>query len=87
MLSWAGTRGVISLAAIFTLPLATRVGGAVPRPRPAAVLYLRGRGGHADRQGVTFAPMARALGVHADPADAAALRNEARAASVKAGPA
>jgi CPA1 family monovalent cation:H+ antiporter len=85
MLSWAGTRGVISLAAIFTLPL-TAAGG---RPFPArdlllfctfvvVVVTLVG-------QGVTFGPIARALGVHADPADAAALRNEARAAAAQAG--
>src|ERR1700761_4140760 len=85
MLSWAGTRGVISLAAIFTLPL-TVDGG---RPFPArdlllfctfvvVVVTLVG-------QGVTFGPIARALGVHADPADAVELRNEARAAAAQAG--
>jgi monovalent cation/hydrogen antiporter len=85
VLSWAGTRGVISLAAIFTLPLTTASG----RPFPdrdlllfctyvVVVVTLVG-------QGVTFGPIARALGVHADPADEAALRNEARAASAQAG--
>jgi Na+/H+ antiporter len=85
MLSWAGTRGVISLAAVFTLPLTLDNG----RPFPdrdlllfctfvVVVVTLVG-------QGVTFGPIARALGVHADPADAAALRNEARAASAQAG--
>src|ERR1700760_3580784 len=85
VLSWAGTRGVISLAAIFTLPL-TIDGG---RPFPArdlllfctfvvVVVTLVG-------QGVTFGPIARALGVHADPADAVELRNEARAAAAQAG--
>jgi CPA1 family monovalent cation:H+ antiporter len=84
MLSWAGTRGVISLAAIFTLPLVTSSG----RPFPArdllifctyvvVVVTLAG-------QGITFAPLARALGVRADPADAALVRSEARAASVRA---
>ena len=34
-------------------------------------------------QGVTFAPVVRALGVRADPADAASVRNQARAASVQ----
>ena len=85
MLSWAGTRGVISLAAIFTLPLTTSAG----RPFPdrdlllfctyvVVVVTLAG-------QGVTFGPIVRALGVRADPADAAALRNEARAAAAQAG--
>jgi CPA1 family monovalent cation:H+ antiporter len=84
VLSWAGTRGVITLAAIFTLPL-TITGG---RPFPdrdlllfcayvVVVVTLVG-------QGVTFGPIARALGTRADPADAASVRNEARAASVQA---
>ena len=84
VLSWAGTRGVISLAAIFTLPLTVDSG----RPFPdrdlllfctfvVVVVTLVG-------QGVTFGPIARALGVHADPADAAELRNEARAAATQA---
>jgi CPA1 family monovalent cation:H+ antiporter len=91
VLSWAGTRGVISLAAIFTLPLtvAASAGSGGGRPFPArdlllfctyvvVVVTLVG-------QGVTFGPLARALGVHADPADMASVRNEARAASVQAG--
>jgi CPA1 family monovalent cation:H+ antiporter len=84
VLSWAGTRGVISLAAIFSLPLVTSSG--TPFPQRDLLLFctylvvvvtLVG-------QGVTFAPIVRALGVRADPADAASLRNEARAASVQA---
>ncbi len=85
VLSWAGTRGVISLAAIFTLPLTASAG----RPFPdrdlllfctyvVVVVTLAG-------QGVTFGSIVRALGVRADPADAAALRNEARAAAAQAG--
>ena len=85
VLSWAGTRGVISLAAIFTLPLTVEGG----RPFPGrdlllfctylvVVVTLVG-------QGLTFAPVARALGVHGDPADAALVRTKARAASVQAG--
>ncbi|HEY2281544.1 MAG TPA: Na+/H+ antiporter [Streptosporangiaceae bacterium] len=84
VLSWAGTRGVITLAAVFTLPLT-----AAGRPFPdrdlllfcaylvvVVTLVL---------QGVTFAPIVRALGVRADPADVASVRNDARAASVRAG--
>ena len=85
VLSWAGTRGVITLAAIFTLPL-TIVGG---RPFPGrdlelfcaylvVVATLVG-------QGLTFGPIARALGVRADQSDAALVRTRARAASVQAG--
>src|SRR6201996_692470 len=88
VLSWAGTRGVISLAAIFTLPLTAGSAGRV-HAFPArdlllfctfvvVVVTLVG-------QGVTFGPIARALGVRADPADAAGLRHEARAAAAQAG--
>ena len=85
MLSWAGTRGVISLAAIFTLPLVTSSGHPFPDrdlllfcTYLVVVVTLIG-------QGLTFAPIARALGVRADPADAALVRTQARAASVQAG--
>ena len=86
MLSWAGTRGVISLAAIFTLPLVTSSG----RPFPdrdlllfctylVVVVTLVG-------QGLTFAPVARALGMRADPADAALVRTQARERLGSGGP-
>jgi CPA1 family monovalent cation:H+ antiporter len=85
VLSWAGTRGVISLAAIFTLPLTTADGSAFPARDLllfctflVVVVTLLG-------QGLTFGPVARALGVHADLADAALVRTQARAASVQAG--
>ena len=74
MLSWAGTRGVISLAAIFTLPLT--IEGGHPFPGRDLLLFctylvvvvtLVG-------QGLTFAPIAHALGVRGDPADAAFVR-------------
>jgi CPA1 family monovalent cation:H+ antiporter len=85
VLSWAGTRGVISLAAIFTLPLVTDSGA--PFPNRDLLLFctflvvlvtLVG-------QGATFAPVVRALRLRADAADQARLRNEARAAAVRAG--
>jgi len=84
VLSWSGTRGVITLAAIFTLPLTTDAG--LPFPDRDLLLFcafcvvlvtLVG-------QGVTFAPLVRALGLRADKADQARLRNEARSASVEA---
>jgi Na+/H+ antiporter len=83
-LSWAGTRGVISLAAIFTLPLTT--GSGAPFPDRDLLLFctfvvvlvtLVG-------QGLTFAPLVRALGLRANKSDQAMLRNEARSASVEA---
>ena len=84
VLSWAGTRGVISLAAIFTLPLLTDDGA--PFPDRDLLLFcafltvlvtLVG-------QGLTFAHLVRALGLRADAADQARLRNEARMAAVEA---
>jgi Na+/H+ antiporter len=83
-LSWSGTRGVISLAAIFTLPVVTESGA--PFPDRDLLLFctfvvvlvtLVG-------QGLTFAPLVRALGLHANDNDKARLRNEARSASVEA---
>ena len=83
-LSWAGTRGVISLAAIFALPLTVDSGA--PFPDRDLLLFctfvvvlvtLVG-------QGLTFAPLVRMLGLRADKADQARLRNEARSASVDA---
>ncbi|SNX99187.1 sodium/proton antiporter, CPA1 family [Geodermatophilus sabuli] len=85
VLSWAGTRGVISLAAIFTLPLTTDAGAPFPDRNLllfcaflAVLVTLVG-------QGLTFAPLVRALGLRADEADQARMRNEARTASVEAG--
>ncbi|MDP9799422.1 CPA1 family monovalent cation:H+ antiporter [Catenuloplanes nepalensis] len=84
ILSWAGTRGVISLAAIFTLPLVTETGARFPARDlmlfctfVVVLVTLVG-------QGLTFAPMVRVLGLHADENDQARLRNEARSASIRA---
>ncbi len=85
VLSWAGTRGVITLAAVFTIPVATDAGE--PFPGRDLLLFcafltvlvtLVG-------QGATFAPLVRRLGLRADAADAARLRNQARTAAVEAG--
>ncbi len=84
VLSWSGTRGVISLAAIFTLPLVTDSGAPFPDRDLllfcAFVVVLVTLVG----QGLTFAPLVRALGLRANEADQARLRNEARSASVDA---
>ncbi|BAL87596.1 putative sodium/proton antiporter [Actinoplanes missouriensis 431] len=84
VLSWAGTRGVISLAAIFTLPLVTETGARFPARDlllfctfVVVLVTLVG-------QGLTFAPIVRMLGLRADDNDQARLRNEARSASVEA---
>jgi Na+/H+ antiporter len=83
-LSWSGTRGVISLAAIFTIPLVTDSGAAFPDRDlllfctfVVVLVTLVG-------QGLTFAPVVRALGLRANAADQARLRNQARSASVEA---
>ncbi|WP_212994559.1 Na+/H+ antiporter [Actinoplanes auranticolor] len=83
-LSWAGTRGVITLAAIFTVPLTTDSGAPFPDRDLllfcAFVVVLVTLVG----QGVTFAPLVRMLGLRANEADKVRLRNEARSASVQA---
>jgi Na+/H+ antiporter len=78
VLSWAGTRGVISLAAIFTLPPQVPGRDLLQFCTFAVVLVtLLG-------QGLTFAPLARRLGLRANQADLARERNEARSAVVRA---
>ncbi len=83
-LSWAGTRGVITLAAIFTVPLTTDSGAPFPDRDLllfcAFVVVLVTLVG----QGITFAPLVRMLGLRANEADKVRLRNEARSASVQA---
>src|SRR3954452_20341205 len=84
VLSWAGARGVIPLAAIFALPVTTDGGAPFPDRELlqfcaflAVLVTLVG-------QGLTFAPLVRALGLRADEADQARLRNQARVAAVEA---
>ncbi|HEX5200130.1 MAG TPA: Na+/H+ antiporter [Actinoplanes sp.] len=77
-LSWAGTRGVITLAAVFTLR------DNVPDKNllqfcafVVVIVTLIG-------QGLTFGPLVRRLGLRANRADLARERNEARSAAVQA---
>ncbi|GIM96047.1 Na+/H+ antiporter [Paractinoplanes toevensis] len=77
-LSWAGTRGVISLAAIFTLH--ENVPDRDLMQFCAFVVVLVTLLG----QGLTFAPLVRWLGLRANKADLARERNEARSAAVQA---
>jgi CPA1 family monovalent cation:H+ antiporter len=83
-LSWAGTRGVITLAAAFAIPLTTASGA--PFPARDLLLFcaymvvlvtLLG-------QGLTFGPLLKRLRLPGDVYDAARLRNQARAAAVEA---
>ncbi len=84
VLSWAGTRGVITLAAIYTLPLTTDASAPFPDRNLlifcAFVVVLVTLVG----QGMTFAPLVRMLGLRADTVDQARLRNEARSAAAEA---
>ena len=84
VLSWAGTRGVVSLAAIFAVPFVTDT--RAPFPDRDLLLFctlvvvlvtLIG-------QGITFGPLVRALGLRANATDELRLRNRARAAAVQA---
>ncbi|MDF1605675.1 Na+/H+ antiporter [Nocardioides sp. YIM 152315] len=85
VLSWAGTRGVITLAAIYTLPRSTDSGAPFPDRNLlifcAFLVVLVTLVG----QGVTFAPLVRMLGLRANAVDQARLRNEARSAAARAG--
>lgn len=83
-LSWAGTRGVITLAAVSAVPLATRQG--TPFPQRDLLLFcayavvlvtLVG-------QGLTFAPLLRGLKLRVNAVEAEQLRNEARLAAIDA---
>lgn len=83
-LSWAGARGVITLAAVFSIPLTTRHGTPLPGrdlvllcAYVAVLVTLVG-------QGTTFAAILHRLGF-GDPSQGdALLRNQARAAAVRA---
>ncbi|WP_243704915.1 sodium:proton antiporter [Micromonospora sp. KC723] len=83
-LSWSGTRGVISLAAIFTIPLVTDTGAPFPVRDLLLFCAFAVVLGALLGQGLTFAPLTRTLGLRADETDQSRLRNEARSASVEA---
>jgi CPA1 family monovalent cation:H+ antiporter len=84
-LSWAGTRGVITLAAIFAIPRFTDAGEPFPDRNLllfcAFLVVLVTLVG----QGITFGPLVRMLGLRANAADQARVRNEARSAAVQSG--
>jgi monovalent cation/hydrogen antiporter len=83
-MSWAGTRGVITLAAIFSVPLAMGSG----RPFPdrdllllcAYVVVLVTLVG----QGLTFGPLLRRLNLRADDVEDAQVEHDARLAAITA---
>jgi CPA1 family monovalent cation:H+ antiporter len=76
--SWAGTRGVITLAAAFAIPHGFPGRDLLLFSAYLVVLVtLLG-------QGVTFGPLLRRLGLRASAGDAARVRNRARAAAIDA---
>jgi monovalent cation/hydrogen antiporter len=83
-LSWAGTRGVITIAAIFTVPLTVKSG----RPFPdrdllllcAYLVVLVTLVG----QGLTFGPLLHRLGVQEDATEEVQVRHDARLAAIAA---
>ncbi|MEU4159646.1 sodium:proton antiporter [Actinoplanes sp. NPDC026670] len=77
-LTWAGTRGVITLAAVFTIP------DSVPNHDLMVFCALLVVLVTLVGQGLTFAPLVRLLGLRANQKDKARLRNEARSAAVEA---
>ncbi|BCY05333.1 Na+/H+ antiporter [Actinoplanes sp. L3-i22] len=78
VMSWAGTRGVITLAAVYSLDSNFPNRGLLAFCAFAVVLVtLIG-------QGLTFAPLVKWLGLRANQTDKARLRNEARSAAVRA---
>ncbi len=83
-LTWAGTRGVITLAAIFAVPLRTDSGAPFPDRYLlilcAYVVVLVTLVG----QGLTFGPLLRWLGLRANAAEELQVRHEARLAATGA---
>lgn len=83
-LSWAGTRGVITLAAVFSVPLVIRSGAPFPDRDLlllcAYIVVLVTLVG----QGLTFGPLLRRLGLKADEAEDAQILHEARLAAISA---
>lgn len=83
-LAWSGTRGVITLVAAFSLPLTVDSGAPFPDrdlllfcAYLVVIVTLVG-------QGLTFAPLLRALDFPGTHVTEALVRNEARAAAVRA---
>jgi monovalent cation/hydrogen antiporter len=83
-LSWAGTRGVITLAAIFSVPLTLTNGRAFPDRDLlllcAYIVVLVTLVG----QGLTFGPLLRRLGLQEDVAEEMQIRHDARLAAIAA---
>lgn len=85
VVSWAGPRGVVSLAAALAIPLTTRSGAPFPQRNLILFLVFTVILGTLVLQGLSLPAVIRRLGLHADPqrdtlAEAAARHAAARAA-------
>lgn len=83
-LTWAGTRGVITLAVVFAVPLHTASGAPVPDRALVvfcayAVVLVTLVG-----QGLTFGPLLRRLRLRVNAAEEELVRNDARLADIDA---
>jgi Na+/H+ antiporter len=80
VLSWAGTRGVMPLAAALSIPLVTADGRPLADRSLVLVLTTAVVAATLTVQGLTLAPVVRSSGLAVDPERVAALEAEARAA-------
>lgn len=80
VVTWAGTRGVMPLAAALSIPLVTDSGTALPGRALVLVLTTAVVAATLTVQGLTLAGVVRTSGLATDPADAAAAETAARTA-------
>ncbi len=83
-LSWAGMRGVVSLAAAFALPLTTGSGAPFPQRDLLLFLVFVVILGTLVVQGLTFGPLLRALGLRPDRQGVLLAQAAAQQAAVRA---
>ncbi|TDD79620.1 Na+/H+ antiporter [Actinomadura rubrisoli] len=69
VVSWAGARGVVPLAAALSIPLTTTAGTALPHRELVVVLATAVIAISLTIQGFTLAPLVRAAGISVDPSD------------------
>lgn len=85
VVSWAGTRGVMPLAAALSIPLAADDGSPLPH-RPLVLVLTTGVVVFTlVRQGFTLAPVVRWSGIALEPEHTARKEARARAGLAKAG--
>jgi CPA1 family monovalent cation:H+ antiporter len=85
VVSWAGARGVVPLAAALSIPLTTSAGDELPHRDLVLVLAIAVIVTSLVVQGFTLAPLVRRAGIALDPLDVHYERNNARARMAEAG--